>query len=177
MTRTLLAHLGYLGYVLRHKYWVFVFGMGLKVPVWRLIIHDASKFSRAEWGPYRDWFYTLSPTGRSWYAVWKEGESINVPFEAEPYARARALKRAFDAAWRHHWERNRHHWEHWADQQPEWLLPMPETYAREMVADWFGAGYAQGKLDVVGFYRANGPKMRLHPETRALVEQLLELRS
>jgi hypothetical protein len=42
-----------------------------------------------------------------------------------------------------------------------------------MVADWIGAGLAQGKPDVLGWYLANEHKMLLHSDTRASVERLL----
>ena len=150
-------HLRYLSYVLRHKFWVLVYGRVYGVPLWRLIVHDASKFSRAEWGPYVRKFYGgASPRDKTGaYDPNAQGEE-------------------FKAAWRHHWQNNLHHWEHWAECLPT-PVPMPEVYAREMVADWFGAGMAQGKPNVAAFYRANGPRMRLHPDTRALVESLLEV--
>jgi hypothetical protein len=151
-------HLRYLAYVLTHKFWVAWFGLRLGVPIWRLIVHDASKFGRAEWGPYVRKFYWSSPL--------------------TPYGEER-----FAAAWLHHWTHNPHHWEYFAHvQHPLLTVPapledpseMPETFVREMVADWHGAGRAQGKgNDVLDFYRAKGPAMRLHPDTRALVERLL----
>jgi len=51
----MLTHLRYLTYVLRHK-WLYT-GLFLGVPFWRLIVHDASKVSRQEWGPYVRRFY------------------------------------------------------------------------------------------------------------------------
>jgi hypothetical protein len=47
--------------------------------------------------------------------------------------------------------------------------------AKEMVADWRGAGRAQGTPDVGGWYRANREKLGLAPATRAYVEDLIEL--
>ena len=52
-------------------------------------------------------------------------------------------------------------------------LAIPPRYAREMVADWIGAGLAQGKPDVAAWYAANAAKMVLHDDTRALVERLI----
>lgn len=50
------AHLSYLKYVLRHKW--FVFRECQRVGItWRGIVHDMSKFSRAEWEPYVCVFY------------------------------------------------------------------------------------------------------------------------
>ena len=42
----MLPHLRYLSYVLRHKWYVLWAGLWLGVPLWRLLIHDWSKFSR-----------------------------------------------------------------------------------------------------------------------------------
>ena len=44
-------HLRYLGYVVRHKWFVFRAGLRTGAPLWRLVIHDWSKFTPAEWGP------------------------------------------------------------------------------------------------------------------------------
>ena len=51
---------------------------------------------------------------------------------------------------------------------------MPEKYAREMVADWAGAGRAiTGKWETLEWYKKNQEKILLHPETRSLVESIL----
>jgi hypothetical protein len=50
---------------------------------------------------------------------------------------------------------------------------MPDKYRREMLADWRGAGRALGKPDTQAWYAANRDKMKLHPETRAWIEQQL----
>jgi len=42
-----------------------------------------------------------------------------------------------------------------------------------MVADWYGAGMAQGKPDIEGWYDAHGDQMLLHPDTRVLVERVI----
>jgi len=53
-------------------------------------------------------------------------------------------------------------------------LEMPEKYAREMVADWYGAGRAiTGKWEAHKWYAENRSKIQLHAETRFLVEKLL----
>jgi hypothetical protein len=147
------THWQYLRYVLRHKYYVLMAGLKLGVPLWRLLIHDWTKFTPAEWGPYARHYY--GPKGTSSH-MHKTGD--------DP---------AFDRAWEHHWRRNPHHWEYWLDETHDIPAVMPDTYIREMVADWYGAGMAQGKPDVMGWYRANKDKMILRSDTRDLVEQLL----
>ncbi len=54
------------------------------------------------------------------------------------------------------------------------ILPMPLKYCKEMLADWRGAGKAQGKPDTKAWYEANRNKMQLHHETRKWVEKALE---
>lgn len=54
-------------------------------------------------------------------------------------------------------------------------LPMPDKYRREMLADWRGAGMAQGKPDTTAWYKENRDKIILHPETREWVEEELGL--
>jgi len=150
------AHLAYLAYVLRHKWFVFLAGITLGVPLWQLLIHDWSKFLPCEWFPYVGYFDT-------------------------PKARQRGDAAArFDVAWNHHQKVQPHHWQHWllitdSDEPRLRALPMPERYVREMVADWRGAGRALGTPDTVGWYAANTRKIILHPETRRRVEQLLEI--
>jgi uncharacterized protein DUF5662 len=150
-----IAHLRYLSYVLRHKWHVFYAGLFLGVPLWRLIIHDLSKFSRAEWTPYVDYFF----------GAWWPKEDNDHP-----------VRHAFELAWRHHWEHNPHHWNYWYRPEEDGTLRanwMPPTYVREMVADWYGAGMAQGKPDVAAWYQAN-TAIQLHPSARYLVTQVLK---
>lgn len=155
----MIAHWRYLRTVLLHKWYVFVAGRMLGVPLWQLLIHDLSKFSAAEWGPYVRRF-----AGGRGGVMDKSADSAE-----------------WHMAWRHHWTRNAHHWEYWlpepialnqAEAQP---LPMPERYAREMVADWCGAGKAYtGAWDVASWYEQNAGRIILHPDTRALVEILVQ---
>ena len=59
------AHLAYLRYVLIHKFYVLWGGIRLgAIPFWQLIIHDASKFSKAEWLPYVRQFYNADGSQR-----------------------------------------------------------------------------------------------------------------
>jgi hypothetical protein len=52
-------------------------------------------------------------------------------------------------------------------------LSIPSRYQREMLADWIGAGRAQGTTDNLGWYLAHRDKMLLHPNTRAWIERML----
>jgi hypothetical protein len=120
----------YLRAVLRHKWFVFLAGLG-RVPLWRLLIHDWSKFTPAEWPQY----------ARSFYG---------------PQPRSQQVKDDFDRAWLHHQKFNLHHWQYWVmheDSGKVFCLPMPGVYREEMLADWRGAGRAYGNADTAAWYR------------------------
>lgn len=136
-------HWNYLKYVLRHKWYVLSGCIKLGIP-WRGIIHDLSKFYPSEWTPYVHFFY---------------GDKKD--------------KAAFDGAWLYHQNRNKHHWQFWMLRDEEQCVPMPDVYVREMVADWYGAGMAQGKPEINAWYQSNKDKMVMHSETRAVVDILL----
>lgn len=148
-------HLRYLSYVIRHKWFVFRAGLKTKAPLWRLIIHDWSKFSPAECGPYVRRF--------------GKGRSGALDKASDP--------EDFHRAWTHHWHHNAHHWEHWLafnDEKQLTPLKMPLKLIREMVADWAGAGRAiTGKWEVADWYRGNRHKMLLHRDTEIEVEHLI----
>lgn len=43
------AHWNYFKYVIRHKWFVFIAGLQTGAPLWRLIIHDWTKFLLQMW--------------------------------------------------------------------------------------------------------------------------------
>lgn len=147
------AHIAYLRYVLRHKWFVLLACRRMNVPIIRAVLHDWDKFLPDEWFPYVHTFY--APDGSKQY--------VESP--------------AFAQAWNIHQKRNKHHWQHWLitwDRGITEALPMPTTHIREMVADWIGAGQAiSGQTSPRVWYKHNQDKMILHPETRAIVETLL----
>jgi hypothetical protein len=53
------------------------------------------------------------------------------------------------------------------------ILEMPERYRREMLADWRGAGLAQGTPNTLAWYSVRGKRLPLGPETRTWVERTL----
>jgi hypothetical protein len=155
-------HLAYARYVFRHKWFVFLACLKLGVPIWLAFAHDLTKLTPCEWVPYACHFYAEdgSPIKR------RDASGAYDP-NAQPVT--------FKKAWLSH-QRNKHHWHAWVSignggsLDP---LPMPERYVREMVADWIGAGLANGNSDPRGWYAKNGASMVLHPDTRVLVENLL----
>lgn len=156
-------HFKYLWYILRHKWFVLVAGVKIKrthfggrkngVGIWRLLVHDMSKFRPSEWFPYARYFY---------------GD------EEDPCG---YIQEAFDRAWLAHIHRNPHHWQHWIlqeDDGPVKILAMPFPVLVEMVADWMGAGRAiTGKWDTWAWYDKNKDLIKLAPLTRPMVAVLL----
>lgn len=153
-------HLLYLGYVLRHKWYVYQEGRKLGLGRAHLLLHDFQKFLPAEWFPYVETFYGAKPA------------RFNGSYDHNQ------TSQAFDYAWLHHQRLGgKHHWQYWLQVYglPDGgttvdPLPMPDRYRREMLADWRGAGRAQGNPDTRGWYEANKGKMILHPETRLWIE-------
>lgn len=105
---------------LKHKWYVFQAGLKTKAPLFRLVIHDWTKFLPCEYFAYQRQFFGKSDR----------------PHE-------------FISAWLHHQNANPHHWEYWIprsghskcnppypNNQP---IDMPEWAIREMIADWIGA--------------------------------------
>jgi hypothetical protein len=162
------AHIAYLKYVIRHKWFVFQACLIWGVPLWQAIIHDWTKFTPAEWSPYVHSFYNSDgskknpKTQNTTLEVWKLGD-------------------AFREAWNSHQKRNPHHWQYWVlinDEDGINPLEMPERYVLEMLADWEGAGRAiTGKSDPAGWYARNYDKFIFHPKTRELVEELLNVQA
>lgn len=148
------AHISYLKYLLRHKYYVYIACGWCGVGRWQALIHDWHKFLPSEWSPYVETFY--NPDGSKRYV---ESEAFNV-------------------AWNLHQKRGKHHWQHWLltfDRGNTVALEMPNRYAREMVADWYGAGRAiTGEWSAHHWYEKNKANMQLHTETRTCVESHLK---
>ncbi len=147
--------------VLIHKWHVFQAGKLTGVPLWRLIIHDWSKFT---------------PTELFGYAGNTGGST-----DKERWAKA----------WLHHFHLNPHHSEHhilsWCGNLEFYdeigqgiapfvtLRPMPETYVREMIADMMATSKRViGSYDIAHWLNQNGPKMHLHDETIALIDKVMK---
>lgn len=143
-----MRHLQYAKYLIRHKWFVLVAGVKIGVPLWRLVVHDWSKFLPSEWLPYANYYYGGTPPDQS-------------------------AKVHFDVAWLLHQNRQPHHWQFWVliqDSGEVSALEIPVVFLREMVADWAGAGRAiNGSWDILDWWNSNADKMQLHPETEVCV--------
>lgn len=143
----------------RHIFFVRLAGQRIDVPQAQLAVHDQSKYSMQEFPFYARNFYG------------DKGDPLG-----------------YTQAWLHHQNHNPHHWEYWvlrgpvSAEEPEAkiidphnrCLPMPEKYAKEMIADWLGASRAYtGSWDVSEWWQKNRERIRLHPDTFDFVEQYL----
>jgi hypothetical protein len=154
-------HLKYLSYVARHKWFVYQEARRLGVG-WLGAIHDLSKFRPDEWRPYAEHFYgkgRVNPRGTTGY-----------------YKPTDTGDAAFDYAWLLHQKRNKHHWQWWCLPEDDGgikVLEMPPRYLREMLADWRGAGMAQGRPYTWEWYEKNKSRIQLAPLGREWVEREL----
>jgi hypothetical protein len=156
-----MIYLNQLKSVLLHKWYVFLAGQLTGVPLWRLVIHDWSKFSPTELFGYAGNIYGSR--------------------DKDKWAKS----------WLHHLHYNPHHPEHWILSwrgNPDFynelgesiapfivLLPMPETYVREMLADMMATGYkVTGSWDIANWLNQNGPDMHLHDSTIVLIDKVMK---
>ena len=159
----MVKHWQYLKYVVRHKWFVLLAGLKLwDVSIWRLILHDWTKFLPREWTPYVNEFY---------------GDDV-VETETGYMHVMNPKDNQFNVAWNHHMKKNDHHWQFWIinfDDGGTHILPMSKAARAEMIADWRGAGRAQGKPDTRAWYSANRHTLSkgLHPDTLKYVEMML----
>jgi len=141
---------------LKHKWYVLLAGLKVGgIGLWRLFIHDWSKFTRAELLQYNRQFFGGG------------GDPIG-----------------FAHTWHHHIVNNPHHWNHWVVCGDYWTkekgavngaLEMPEVYVREMVADWMGASRAYtGSWDMESWLLKNLPNIVLHPDSRDKLFEVLK---
>lgn len=145
--------------VIPHKIAVFEAGFELakKLPdsarfdelefIDNLWLHDLSKFSFIEaWG-YSGWDFNS-----------KRGD-----------------KAAFDEAWNHHKHNNPHHPENWLSVGRSGdisVLPMPDIFVAEMVADWIGAGKSYGNT-LEQWLPGNLHQFRIHPDSCMFLNKVL----
>lgn len=155
------SHWLYFKYVARHKWYVMIACFHYRL-IWRGIKHDWTKFLPSEWFAYVEYFY-----GRKRPDIGTTGYNHSLHQDDT----------AFNFAWNHHQKANSHHWQYYVlnyDDGGTMVLDMPDLDRKEMIADWRGAGRAQGKPNTVAWYHVNKDKMQLHPDTRAWVESELD---
>ncbi len=163
----------YLVSLFKHKWYVFLAGLKTGVPIWRLIVHDWQKFTLWEFRAYAQNFFASDD--------YKNQETLDAftkykVAEAAPFGHF--VKERFALAWLHHENTAPHHWGYWIPRSGKYTgpFPMPETYVREMVADWMGASRAYtGSWNMAQWLSDNGPRMeeKMHIETVQIVHDVL----
>jgi hypothetical protein len=154
----------YLSYVVRHKWYVFVACCRLGIPL-RGLAHDLSKFRPREFIPYAHHFFAPQnvanrETGQQGY--FKPADTENL---------------AFELAWLYHLHANPHHWQ-WHLKHPTMEpMTMPLKLVKEMLADWYGAGMAQHKPDIIAWYLQSATKIILEPHTAFMLRNLMNKNS
>jgi hypothetical protein len=91
--------------------------------------------------------------------------------------RSHEVVKNFKYAWLHHIHNNPHHWQYWVlqnDDEPEEVLEMPYEYVIEMICDWWSFSWKTGKLDSIFDWYEKHKDMKLHENTRKLVEEILD---
>lgn len=117
--------------------------------------HDFSKNESSEYLAYDDYFYG-------------DKKSPNI-------------MNAFNHAWLLHIHRNPHHWQYWVliNDEPnegEIVLEMPYQYIVEMICDWWAFSWSKGELtEIFSWYDAHKKYIKLHNNTRSIVEEILDL--
>ena len=133
----------YFWVVVRHKWYVLLAGLDLKVPIINLLFHDYDKFF---------------PTNFITYAN---------------YIVDHKNKEGFQRSWNYHQKRNKHHWNYWVliDGYDDLkVLKIPNNDRLELVSDWIAAGKVYG-TPIKIWYEQNKEKILLHPDSRNEIEK------
>jgi hypothetical protein len=194
-------HWAYLKYVIRHKWFVFVAGCRLGIP-WLALLHDLSKFLPDEWRWYARHFYAPDGSKQTWQGKdgFYVAAGNDTKFDRAWLKHIKRNKHHPQHWVRVSWSpcydgvenillnddgyatclvcRKRYRYAEPGPDYPQgavqvYVSEMPERYRREMLADWIGAGMAQGTPDTLGWYAARGKNHPFGPETRAWIEAQL----
>lgn len=135
--------------LIEHKLWVLWFGIVRVggIPLWRLFVHDLSKYHPVEyWARFRCMYLEAIPdTHPDWVA-------------------------ALD----YHHAHNAHHWQHWVIDDRAHC--MDEHSVREMVADWLAVSHKkvkEGGPPLPAWLGKEFPNMRLAPGSKRLLFEVL----
>lgn len=133
----------------------------------QLFLHDKSKSSIVEYGPYDNYFYPKGKLDQKAIADYK-------------------------FAWLNHIHENPHHWQYWVlinDDDGVEALPMPRRYILELLCDWmsFDIIYIEPdftSIEPYGTFKLNASKLKqywkdhentmiLHPSTRSSINYMI----
>jgi len=110
-------------------------------------VHDQSKYSDEEFGPYRRHFHYIDE---------KEREDSAADFEK---------------AWDHHKENNMHHWNWWAEHNQADKMSIP--FVLEMCCDWIAMSMKFPKTNAYEWYLENKNEIILGVFQKSIMETIL----
>ena len=134
--------------------------------------HDESKYTEAEFEPYRRHFY---PTELE---------------KQQDEEMQRQAEKEFEEAWEHHYKTNDHHPEYWkyinedgsrideGAKPHEVGAPMTLMAVMHMFCDWFAMDTFQGLSDHAEWYKSDKSKEEracLNPKTKELIKEMFML--
>jgi hypothetical protein len=130
------------------------FQIALQDCIRNIALHDMSKYSDAEFGPYRlKWYPTVD-------------ESTALEDENLFYQ----MRQMYEEAWKHHIQNNPHHPQYWVDEDGN-IKDMELKYIIEMMCDWLSFG-----KDIRAWYsKAEDEKSVMSAKTKEIVQELMEL--
>jgi len=149
-----MKYLKHLKTILKHKLYVLKACIDCGIP-YRGLKHDLSKLSPIEFFSSAKYFVGSSSP------IAKEKSAIG-----------------YSKAWQHHKGRNTHHWQYWLDEEcgSIYAIKLPIKDLIELVCDWIGAEKAYlpvwNEQEPLNYYNKQKDLMILHPETRALLEDI-----
>lgn len=156
----------YFVYLMRHKWYVFWACVSMGI-VWQGFVHDWHKLMPREFIPYARFFYN------------SDGSKKEMKRDKTGYYKPDFTGDvAFDMAWFWHQKLGKHHWQYWThpasgNKDQTIVHEIPEKYLKEILADWIGAGLAQGTPDTKLWYITNRNKIHLYPQSRQWIERKL----
>lgn len=138
-------------YIMSDEFPIYVTDDELKHAESNISYHDMSKFDKAEFYAYCDYFYPLDEVTED-------------------------MEEQFDYAWNHHQKHNPHHWQYWIlqrDSGEEKRLDIPMEYILEMICDWMSFTSNPDSDTTSDWYFSNISNIHISYETRSIVEQIL----
>lgn len=121
-----------------------------------------------------------------WLTGFAHDKSKNEADEYEAYDayfygnnRSYEVVQNYRKAWLLHIHRNPHHWQYWVlinddPDEGEIVLEMPYEYIIEMICDWWAFSWQKESLsEIFNWYDEHSKYMKLAPETRSTVENIL----
>lgn len=146
--------------VIPHKIAVYEAGLNLLKQKWFSdFVRDRFAFLENIWTHDMSKFSAIEALGYAFHNFKSKDYDIN-----------------FEMAWHHHKMNNPHHPEYWLNPsrtgEPE-VLPMPNIFIVEMIADWIGAGKTYGNT-LEKWLPDNIYKFRWHEKTAQTVKLILQ---